>query len=226
LDDWQTLIAGTLALIAAVIGAIFLRRQIRQTSHIENSRRERKQTALRAVGPLAMAAIVEYAIECSDVLKRLYAQCQGQALPQKGITVPTLPPLPSDTIERLAELVEYSRVGETDLIEDMLSDIQVQRARLRGTLRDVGNPNKTITRANIESYIIDTGQIYARAAASLDFFRRTSATLREQIDWNDVRRALNNLDFYDTSYPSVYAAINLFEGKGISTQRFRPSTRS
>ena len=130
-----------------------------------------------------------------------------------------------ETVLRRGVIIRGARAGETGLIEELLSDIQVQRARLRGTLRDICNPNKTITRANIETYIIDTGQIYARAAASFDFSRRISATFIDQINWDDVSGALNNLDFYDRSYPGVYIAMNLLESKGVSPQRFRPSTR-
>jgi len=226
LDHWQILIAGGLAVIAALLGAIYLRRQIRQTWDIENRRRERRRAALRAVGPLVAAAIIEYATECADALKELHRQCVGLVLPQSGVTVPKLPPLPAATIDRFTEFIEYSKLGETELIEDMLSDIQIQRARLRGTLRNIGNPNETITKRNIEAYIIDTGQICARAAASFNFFRRRSEALRRDIDWGDVRRSLNNLDFYDTVYPAVYGEIDRLEAEGVSTQRFRPAIRS
>ena len=45
-----------------------------------------------------------------------------------------------ETVLRRGVIIRGARAGETGLIEELLSDIQVQRARLRGTLRDILQP--------------------------------------------------------------------------------------
>jgi hypothetical protein len=60
--NYQSLIGGIIALSGAAVGAWFLHKQIRQTTEIENERRERKRAALRAVGPIILSSVIQYEI--------------------------------------------------------------------------------------------------------------------------------------------------------------------
>ncbi len=57
LYDWQTLLSGVLAVAAAVLGAIFLSRQIQQTEALNNAALQRRHNASRSVLPLALSGI-------------------------------------------------------------------------------------------------------------------------------------------------------------------------
>ncbi len=208
LERWQTLLAGVLALIGAAAGAYFLHRQIRQNWSIEDKRRVRKRAALRATGPLALASISEYAIACVPPLKDLHQQCKGQRLAASTIRVPSIPSVPTESITFLSDFIEYSEPGETDLIEQLLREIQVQSGRLKTMLLNIGSPNWMVTKSNIEEYLIDTAGIYARAAASFNFFRGKSDKLPTQVNWEDVKAALRNLDVHESNYSDVYDRID------------------
>jgi hypothetical protein len=127
--NYQALIAGAFALV----GAWFLYKQIQQNWDIENTRRSRKKASLRATGPLAMAAIVEYADESAEPLKSLYRVCSHASSDVVPVNAkPIKPPvLPSDTTSFLAQFIEYSDFGETNIVEDILCETQVQSGRLR-----------------------------------------------------------------------------------------------
>ena len=89
--DWQTLITGLLALGAAIAGVVILHKQIRQTQKLEDARRARKVASLKAVGPLSLGAIIEYAKTCTKELKALYKACGDEmALPRSRHT-PRIP---------------------------------------------------------------------------------------------------------------------------------------
>lgn len=57
LYDWQTLVSGILALIAAVISVIFIIKQIGQAEKHHQAELQRRHNAVRAIMPLALSSI-------------------------------------------------------------------------------------------------------------------------------------------------------------------------
>ena len=78
------------------------------------------------------------------------------SLPPKGVIRPDMPVPPAETIAFLSQFIEYSEASDAILINELLSEIQVQSARLRGTLSDIDRLDKMVTRDNLEDYILDT----------------------------------------------------------------------
>ena len=129
-------------------------------------------------------------------------------MPGTGIHIPTFPNVPTDTITLLSEFIEYSNAGETDLIEELLTELQIQSARLRSMVSDIPRDDVTITTENVEDYLIDTAGLHARASASFNFFRGMSENLPREITGDDVRSALGPLKVYKTSFPDVYSNVD------------------
>jgi len=127
---------------------------------------------------------------------------------------------PAETIAFLSEFIEYSEPTDTVLVRDLLSDIQVQTARLRGTLSAIGRDDKMITRDNLEDYIIDTGCIYARAPAAFDFFRGRSDSLPAYVTWDNVKSSLRQMDFYENSFTDLYEKIDRWAEKSPDPKRW------
>ena len=219
---YQSLIAGVLALLGAGIGAWFLQAQIRQTWKVEASRRDRKRAALRAVGPLALATIFEYAKSSAASLRELHGKCRGEhgVLPTTGVTRPSVPTMPSEAITLLSDFIEYSDAGEAGLIVQLLSEMQIQSARLNDTVSTIGRDDKMITKRNIENYLQDTATIYALATAGFDFFRERSGRLPTEVTWDDVKKALRQMDFYETSFRELYETINTYAKESIGPRRW------
>ena len=108
----------------------------------------------------------------------------------------------------LSESIEFSEGNDADLIEELMRDIQVQSARLRGLVSDIPDANISVSKRNIEEYLINTAAIYAKASAGFEFFRRMSKKLPPDITWDNVASALRNMDVYPQSYASVYERID------------------
>ena len=68
--QWETLFTGFAALVAAWFTVDHLKQQIRQTEDLAERARRQRVKAARAILPLALSQLTEYATSC---IKRLYA---------------------------------------------------------------------------------------------------------------------------------------------------------
>jgi len=98
LHGWQTLIAASVALGAAYVAYWNTNRSLAHAKKLEADRRESKLTALRAMLPLALAQICEYAYRTAQSLNVLIAQCVNEVLPFGTIKNDFVKSLPSDTL--------------------------------------------------------------------------------------------------------------------------------
>lgn len=62
--QWETLLTGVAALAAATLTVAKLNDQIRQTEQLASDQRQRRQRAARAVLPLALSELSDYAKAC------------------------------------------------------------------------------------------------------------------------------------------------------------------
>lgn len=127
------------------------------------------------------------------------------------------PTVPSEAISAISEFIEYSDETDIELLEKMLSNIQVLNARLRGLVegsrhrrsRSVG------TRHNIEEYILDCAQVYAAASAAFDYARKKSSELPKTIGWPEIKSALNNMGLWEHELPQVHQTIRRRSEQGL-----------
>lgn len=84
--QWETLVAGLLALGAAVCTIRQIRSQIRLTSELAADQRLRRERAARAMLPLALSEFADYAVTCIKHLQALqpYFHSNG-ALDPRGL---------------------------------------------------------------------------------------------------------------------------------------------
>jgi len=107
LKQWQTIIAAMIALLAAFMAWKNTNRQIENASNLERQRQARKRAALRAVLPLALSSVADYAQKSAKFLRALHGLCIDETLP-KDAKFAAPPPASSETISTLMELIEYS----------------------------------------------------------------------------------------------------------------------
>lgn len=210
LKDWQTLTAATVALIAAFIAFQNTSRSLRHSERLETHRRNRKHAAIRAVLPLALTQISDYAERSARALDSLVKKCVEELLPPMAASEDIISKLPAETLKTLSEFIEYSDRVSTTLIEETVSRIQIQDSRLRSLLDDNRDPSepRLILKNEIQGYIIDAASIYAGAAAAYNYARRWRDQLPPAILWEAVRGALRNMRFYDEEYPELHALLN------------------
>lgn len=145
-------------------------------------------------------------------LRRLHVQFIGESLPRDDITIPNFPSLPSDTVPSLSEFIEYSNEGDIILVEDLLSGMQVQSARILSLVSELearadGDHVHVLSVSNIEEYIIGTGKIYARASAAFGYARREESELPKEISWDQVRSGLWLMGLDSDDFPRLYETI-------------------
>jgi hypothetical protein len=215
--EYQTLLAGSLAFVGAGIGAWFLNRQIGQADRHERHRIERKREAARAMLPLALSSILQYATESADAAKTLLDQCEDQALqPNPNLKVPAMPRLPTEALGALKEMIEFSTANETAVIAKIATVIQYQFSRLSSVISDAGSSPSgnihIILAINLENYILDAAEIYARVELLFNFGRRRTDSIAGSVTWGQVRVAVSLMRFHEYKYPSIYETIDRRSG--------------
>ena len=221
LYHYQTLVGGLLAIAGAVIGAIYINKQIKSAERLELARLASRREAARAVLPLTLSSVAEYATDAGRAMLALMAQCEGETLPPQ-VVMPTWPKLPTDAITSLKELAENSRPNETLFVSRLLSAIQIQNSRIRDLEKELSGNRRSTIKVNLESYLIDAGESYARATALFDYARREADHFPTQITWEGVRQGVWLISVHSPSPDRVYESIGrLADGnlKGVVRNR-------
>ncbi|MDK4730344.1 hypothetical protein [Rhizobium phaseoli] len=201
-----TLVTGFAAVTAAYLSVAAVRDQIKQAEQMERNRNQARHDAARAVLPLALSGICQYAIDCSAQLRTLGNQCRGGRLPS-DVTIAAFPDLPSGAIATLKEFIEYSSQQDRQFVSQMVSKIQVQTARLQGMRSD--RPRGTIVlRINIDDHILDAAEIYGRATALFEYARRDTDCMPHALRAQDVYPALSVFGIWDASREGLAERIS------------------
>jgi hypothetical protein len=206
LQKWQTLVGATVALIAAGFAIWNTTRSLRQNKQFEEQRRTRKHAALRAVLPLALSQVSEYAERSAHALDDLASRCSGGALPRMAASGDLVQPLPSDTLKTLTDFIEYSDNLDVAVIESTIAWIQIHDARLRSLVKR--NRTQRVIRAELEARIIDAASIAAGAGTVYEYARRQETQLQHTLPWAAVRNALGSMRFWENEHPELYAILS------------------
>ena len=185
--NWQTLIAGALAVGAAVLTLFAVEAQTASAIETELWRKYNRERALRATLPLALEELAGYAAGCirklDDALNRL--KVEKDNLPQI-----TAQPLPTGLASALSSLIEVSGDDETATLVRLLRDVQVQHSRWSGLVQAEGGALFTSpTPYDLAGGIYDAATIYAQCEALMPFARDEGA-LPGPTTADDVRRAV------------------------------------
>ena len=200
--DWQPLLAGALALagaiatVIAVVGQIKSARadtnsqilatkedtdkQIKWTVRLEEERRRRDERAAKAVLPLAISPLIQYALDCLSLVS--VAEEIGDAAEFGSGRIPVIP---TNVITPLREVASHADETVSKQVETVLSKLQVQHARLTGQLRRKPLDGKRIlTRHELLGLAWDAADLHAHIARLFSYARdedalRTPATAEE-----------------------------------------------
>jgi len=206
LSEFQTLLTGAAAVLAATLSVRAVKDQIRasdeavqrQIDHekaLEAKRIEAKRDAARAVLPLTLSSICDYAHTCGKTLHLMLRQNANNIRARKG-QVPQFRSVPDEAMRALKEMIEFLERPERLLFANLIGEIQVQSARIRG-LQDESRSAGGVPAANIESYIADSLVIYAQASTLFDFARGDTETVPIEASDECVRSAILSFGIYD-----------------------------
>lgn len=214
-QDWQGLEAGALAIIAAIIGLIALNRQTRQNALIEQDRIARQLRARRAVLPLTLSALSDWANSCGLILLDAMKKIASQSVFTSDGEMPELPGNLVRDLERFVEACDESGAAS---ISNLLGDIQIFDARMRSAgFIASGQKTRHQASSDVESHLIGIATIAAHIASLFEYGRRMSETTIERPTWEDVRTALRLIGADADFQPNLFKRVNGREKVGKKT---------
>lgn len=192
--DYQTLLAGLLAVIIGVATIAVMVHQIRDIQRGELDRRERRDYATRAVLPHMLASINQYAEDCVSSLLDLYEH-NANALDEKWNAPEKLDTkileLPIEVATAIRENIEVtSDLSAREEMRWLLHKMQVQRSRFGGYLSGIKNP-KILEATGLTSWkmhVWDALEIYALSSQLLDYARPEKELLLPLDDYMNAAR--------------------------------------
>lgn len=137
--EWQTLLVGLLAVLAAYVSIRQVRKQISQASQLHDAELSRRHNAIRAVTPLALASISDFCRSVVDHVASEIERREGDNFDQAldDIVEGTEPKkqfspivIPNDIIATLQEFIETLSDGSNVRhMAELVSSIQILQSR-------------------------------------------------------------------------------------------------
>ncbi len=157
--DWQDLAGAALALLAAAYAANYVKDQIAQADRLADEQRQRRLRAQRAVMPLTLSYICDYAETSLRELRRIHAA--GRVGPDfSQIAAPTMD---GQHVSEIRQMIEVEDELKAAPYADLLSELQIHSARWRGFAVWAAE-GTGFQPAYIEGQMLDAAEIYARAS--------------------------------------------------------------
>ncbi|MCC6787093.1 MAG: hypothetical protein IT547_04580 [Hyphomonadaceae bacterium] len=207
--DWQTLIAGLIAIIAAFIGGFYINKQIQQTANLERDRNAREYEAVRAMMPIYFDKLIDHIITCGKTLKSLYLMNLVGATPRQT-EAPQFPPLPMDVATFLQSVVLRAPADVRPPVIAILSELQVFHARLSHLGSRIVRPSDAmqIGASEFDEQIMQAVDLHARGLAFLPYARNLSNDLpNEACARAHYMTALGIMGFDHAQFPALNAKV-------------------
>ena len=190
LFDWQTIIAGILAVVAAGFSVAMVRRQIALAQGQENDRIRRRHDATRASLPHTLMAVLDFAQASIDLMRNAKLETNKSSGDDVESSQNSLP-VPLKLISALERMIEAAPEGNIrDTLSDIIARIQVNSARLRTFMK----PETTILPHFVEN-VIDAAELYSFAASLFPYARRESDKSNYPGKGVDICASLRRLGF-------------------------------
>jgi hypothetical protein len=195
LHEYQTLLTGFIALAAAAIAYRSVREQTTQADNAFWERLKREELAARAVLPLTLSSLAQYAEECAQAVQSLLPSDPKQTWVDDRLAA--IPLLPEGAIPNLTAVIESATPTAGQRLADLVAALQVQRARLLGCVdrRD----GHVLSAHDLLQRLVEAGELYAGIAGAFDYARRRSNAIDLDLTSSRVRQALHNCGVWDTS---------------------------
>ena len=184
--EWETLVTGIVAVLVAVLTVMKLSEQIRQTERLAVDQRKRRARAARAMLPLALSEIADYATTCIlglYALRSCFRPDGALDRPQIAdcLTAWASPRLPENVLSLLKECIEFSDDGPAEAMAELVRHFQVQNSRILDNISRIrlNDGVHLVLWANIEQDIQDAAELYARASVLLPFSKGSTSQVSD-----------------------------------------------
>lgn len=191
MKEWQTLFAGLLAMAAAIVTVMQLRKQIRQSEDALRHERDRRAFSHRAMLPLLLSDICDFVESDNQKLK--------VAIADKSVPTPIeWPNTINDQLETLRSVIEFEDQNKeiSESLRNLISQLQVYRARRRP------KSIRPVTALEGLDRLRDAAEIYISASSLFEYAR--GEQFRRKSPRKDLFEALRSLGYWDGIHDEVY----------------------
>jgi hypothetical protein len=183
--EWQTLIAGLVALYGGWTTLKASKLQSKTTLEIEEEHRKVEAYAARAVMPLALSELSDYAENCIVVLTIALDEPNTHEARQIATG---LPPSPTDLVDPFKQAIKLFDDPVRKQLADILSFYQVHEARLRPLKAGSISSSNFITA--LPQALIDAADLKSKADNLFDWARREEEGDIPRSTAKDIRSAI------------------------------------
>lgn len=204
LRDYQELLVGVLSLAGAAAAVIAVKKQIQHAQEMEDERRRCRNYAARAAMPHALSSLCSYANFCSKELSDVL----GGNLPpagQQGVLLPRdlrPPTIPAEIVPVLKECIEFGPRGIQSQLADLISNIQVQRARIDEPAEFI--QGRVAFASTYYGLLSDVIEIRARADELFSYARREAEHCTGDPNLESICNAALACGFDIGGWPELY----------------------
>jgi hypothetical protein len=171
--DYQTLIAGLIAVAGAALTIRRMQAQIDQELEIETRQRQRKLRAARAMLPLILTSFVDYARKCGTSASHLLNEAEGnsviphEAIKRHSVGLPVSYPL--ENANDLRGLIEHEGEDNVLVLSELISVSQL----IKTNHESLFDPDQhtIIDKNNVYAVLLYCAELDARASAFFGYAR-------------------------------------------------------
>ena len=191
---YQSLIAGVLAVVAAIATVWFLRKQINLEQKRVRDEIRRKHRAQLAGMPFSFTEVMTYAERCWDICILRYSEWSEDDDYEDAAVRQDLPMLPFKALRNIQVAVETASEADANKLSELLAFAQVQHSRLTsliGPSEELRRErNLVIHKQNFVYACKDALELYFRAAHGLRYARGHSSEIEQLPGFDAVEEFL------------------------------------
>ena len=221
LHRWQDLAGAAIALLAALYGANYLLSQIRQADRIEAERNRRAAAAARAVLPLSLNDISEYARAIITAVTPLLGRAGRIRMPRGGLS--DLPALPTEVVRDLQAFILTAPDEPGEQVAQIISELQVLATNADSVWRNLRTPRGDAVMADTIQVIVARAALIDARVSVLFPYARREANDTPRVRPADVARALNISGLYPEVFTEVAGFAERLTGRAPLTSPDEPA---
>ncbi len=178
--DWETLLTGGLAVLAAGVA-------IWATSKQDRDALRRKANAARSTLPLVLSAISDWARQTAASVDAVMPSPSDTFVPSSILRAAEWPGVPADHVQELKDIIEATDdEAVIARVSKMIGNIQVLSARLGG----LSDPHLITGPGHLAGHIATAAIIHAQASSLFNYARRKAVSV-EAVTWDEVSTAIS-----------------------------------
>lgn len=232
LYEWQDLEGGALALAAALIGSLFLWKQIKQAEKHRQNDIQRRHNAAKLTMPLALSAVSELGQSIADeVANELetyepegFARTMDAILEdrvsRKRFDPVDLPDAVIAGFEKFAETL--TNTNDIKHVSELIASVQILCSRYNS--QDLQG---AAARTNLESLLLDAATVKTLCDSMFNYARNVDdssfgivGVITHQEAWNRIQGSAQSLVFRrrspDFFFPAIQATVSRYAENGTS----------